>query len=83
MTDSIKELTGCACRWDEHDNRVATCVRHQGWLDVVQEWAERAKYAESQLQSQIEIDIRMRELRQQRDRALDALAQAASTKEQT
>ena len=40
------ELTGCACRWDADDNRVATCARHQGWLDVVHEWAERAKAAE-------------------------------------
>ena len=39
-------LQGCACRWDADDNRVATCVRHQGWLDVVSEWAERAKAAE-------------------------------------
>lgn len=30
-------------------NRVATCTRHQGWLDVVQEWADRAKEAESKL----------------------------------
>jgi hypothetical protein len=45
------ELTGCACRWDADDNRVATCVRHQGWLDVVHEWAERAKSAETTLQS--------------------------------
>ena len=37
------KLTGCACRWDENDNRVATCVRHQGWLDVVEEWATTAK----------------------------------------
>ena len=41
-------LSGCACRWDADDKRVATCVRHQGWLDVVSEWAERAKAAESQ-----------------------------------
>jgi len=40
-------LTGCACRWDADDNRVVTCVRHQGWLDVVHEWAERAKAAEA------------------------------------
>ena len=46
-----QELTGCACRWDADDNRVATCVRHQGWLDVVSEWADRAKVAESALQS--------------------------------
>ena len=45
------EPTGCACRWDEDDNRVATCARHQGWLDVVGEWYERAKAAEAALQS--------------------------------
>ena len=39
-------LQGCACRWDADDNRVATCVRHKGWLDVVQEWSDRAKAAE-------------------------------------
>jgi hypothetical protein len=48
MTDT-KELIGCACRWDADDKRVATCVRHQGWLDVVQEWADRAKTAESKI----------------------------------
>ena len=42
-------LSGCACRWDADDKRVATCVRHQGWLDVVQEWADRAKVAEAKL----------------------------------
>ena len=40
---------GCACRWDANDKRVATCVRHQGWLDVVSEWAERAKAAEAHI----------------------------------
>jgi len=40
-------LTGCACRWDAESNRVATCVIHQGWLDVVGEWADRAKAAEA------------------------------------
>jgi len=43
---------GCACRWDANDNRVATCVRHQGWLDVVHEWADRAKAAEKALAAQ-------------------------------
>lgn len=42
-------LSGCACRWDAEDNRIATCTRHQGWLDVVQEWADRAKDAEAKL----------------------------------
>lgn len=45
------EPTGCACRWDKDDNRVQTCERHQGWLDVVHEWAERAKSAEAETQS--------------------------------
>ena len=40
---------GCACRWDSDDKRVATCVRHQGWLDVVAEWADRAREAEAKL----------------------------------
>jgi hypothetical protein len=40
---------GCACRWNAEDNRVATCARHQGWLDVVSEWADRAKTAEAKL----------------------------------
>ena len=44
-------LTGCACRWDANDKRVATCVRHQGWLDVVSEWADRAKEAEAKLRT--------------------------------
>lgn len=44
-------LTGCACRWDAADKRVATCERHQGWLDVIQECYGRAKEAESALQS--------------------------------
>lgn len=42
-----EESHGCACRWDADDNRVATCVRHQGWLDVVQEWSGRARDAEA------------------------------------
>lgn len=43
------ELTGCSCRWDKDNNRVQTCARHQGWLDVVHEWAARAKDAEWKL----------------------------------
>ena len=50
-TPQAQEITGCACRWDADDKRIATCVRHQGWLDVVHEWAERAKAAEVALQS--------------------------------
>lgn len=48
------ELKGCACRWDADDNRVATCVRHQGWLDVVQEWADRARDAEAKVVELVE-----------------------------
>ena len=40
---------GCACRWDADDNRVQTCERHQGWLDVIAEWADRARAAEAAL----------------------------------
>lgn len=45
------DTKGCACRWDKEDIRVQTCERHQGWLEVVHEWAERAKEAERQLAS--------------------------------
>lgn len=40
---------GCACRWDADDKRVQTCERHQGWLDVIAEWADRARAAEAAL----------------------------------
>jgi hypothetical protein len=40
---------GCACRWDHDDKRVVTCERHQGWLDVIAEWADRAREAEAKL----------------------------------
>lgn len=40
---------GCACRWDAGDKRVQTCERHQGWLDVIAEWADRARAAEAML----------------------------------
>lgn len=48
--DERAELIGCACRWDKYDNQVHTCERHQGWLDVVHEWAERAKAAEREVE---------------------------------
>ena len=41
--------SGCAYRWDTDDVRVQTCVRHQGWLDVVSEWASRARAAEAKV----------------------------------
>jgi hypothetical protein len=46
---SASHRFGCACRWNASDERIATCKRHQGWLDVVHEWAERAKTAEAKL----------------------------------
>jgi hypothetical protein len=58
MKDERAELTGCACRWDKDDNRVHTCERHQGWLDVVHEWAERAKSAEQQADALLAADAR-------------------------
>ena len=58
-------LSGCACRWDADDKRVATCVRHRGWLDVVSEWAERAKAAESQQAQQERAPLRDAELEQE------------------
>jgi len=45
------EHEGCACRWDGDDNRVVTCERHQGWLDVIAEWADRAREAEAKLKA--------------------------------
>jgi hypothetical protein len=44
-------VSGCACRWDHEDNRVVTCERHQGWLDVIEEWADRAREAEAKLKA--------------------------------
>ncbi len=44
-------VAGCACRWNSEDKRIATCERHQGWLDVIAEWADRAREAEQKLRS--------------------------------
>jgi len=44
-------VAGCACRWNHEDNRVVTCERHQGWLDVIAEWADRAREAEAKLKA--------------------------------
>jgi len=44
-------VAGCACRWDSEDKRIITCERHQGWLDVIGEWADRAREAEQKLRS--------------------------------
>lgn len=44
-------VTGCACRWDSNDNRVVTCERHQGWLEVIAEWAGRAREAEAKIKA--------------------------------
>lgn len=42
---------GCACRWDSEGDRVVTCARHEGWLEVVAEWADRAREAEKKLKA--------------------------------
>jgi len=48
MSETLPEpLTGCACRWDSSDKRVATCERHLGWLDAVGEWSARAFASEA------------------------------------
>ncbi len=49
---SVQEpVAGCACRWDEEGDRTVTCERHQGWLEVIAEWAERAREAEAKLKA--------------------------------
>jgi hypothetical protein len=42
---------GCVCRWDSEGDRVVTCERHEGWLKVVAEWADRARDAEKKLKA--------------------------------
>ena len=48
---SVDPVAGCACRWGSEDKRIVTCERHQGWLDVIAEWADRAREAEQKLRS--------------------------------
>lgn len=43
--------TGCACQWNEEGDRVITCARHEGWLEVIAEWADRAREAEKKLKA--------------------------------
>jgi len=43
-------VAGCVCRWNSEGDRVVTCERHQGWLEVIAEWADRAREAEKKLQ---------------------------------
>ena len=42
-------VNGCVCRWNSEGDRVVTCERHQGWLEVIAEWADRAREAEKKL----------------------------------
>jgi len=44
-----KPLRGCVCQWNAEGDRVVTCERHQGWLEVIAEWADRAREAEAKL----------------------------------
>jgi hypothetical protein len=44
-------VDGCACRWNSEDDRVVTCERHEGWLEVIAEWADRARSAEAKLKA--------------------------------
>jgi len=45
------EHKGCACRWDSEGDRTVTCERHEGWLEVIAEWADRAREAEAKLKA--------------------------------
>ena len=45
------EHKGCACRWDGEGDRTVTCERHEGWLEVIAEWADRAREAEAKLKA--------------------------------
>ena len=47
----VQEPTGCACRWDSEGDRTVTCARHEGWLEVIAEWADRAREAEKKLKA--------------------------------
>jgi hypothetical protein len=51
MRKPEQEPTGCLCRWDSEGDRVVTCARHEGWLEVIVEWADRAREAEKKLKS--------------------------------
>ena len=47
----VLEPAGCACRWNDEGDRTVTCERHQGWLEVIAEWADRAREAEAKLKA--------------------------------
>ena len=52
MEQSEQEaVAGCACRWNDEGDRVVTCERHEGWLEVIAEWADRARDAEKKLKA--------------------------------
>ena len=51
QSTSVQEPVGCACRWNDEGDRTVTCERHQGWLEVIAEWADRAREAEAKLKA--------------------------------
>jgi hypothetical protein len=51
ITPAEQGPTGCACRWDSEGDRIVTCARHEGWLEVIAEWADRAREAEKKLKA--------------------------------
>ena len=51
LAQPAQESTGCACRWDDEGDRTVTCARHEGWLEVIAEWADRAREAEKKLKA--------------------------------
>lgn len=48
---SQPEHKGCACRWNAEGDRTVTCERHQGWIEVIAEWADRAREAGAKLKA--------------------------------
>lgn len=53
LDEKDEPVAGCVCRWNSEGDRVVTCERHQGWLEVIAEWADRAREAEKKLKALI------------------------------
>ena len=49
LAQQQEPVAGCVCRWNSEGDRVVTCERHEGWLEVIAEWADRAREAEKKL----------------------------------
>ena len=49
LEETKEPMNGCVCQWNSEGDRVVTCERHQGWLEVIAEWADRAREAEAKV----------------------------------